>query len=222
MQPTTKIFFDVDGVLIDGWHINPAYRKPWNDELEKDLGIETRAFEEALFHPAEGKSESLMTACALGTSDLKDTLATILPPLGYTGTIDAFLTYWFTKDSNINTAVMDLVLRLKRNDRVELYIATTQEHRRAAYLWDSLDFSTHFLRMFYSAAVGFVKNDVHFYESVNTSLNIDPAIESPLFFDDQPAVIETARSAGWNATLFNSVNELSDHPVISDLLRQSG
>lgn len=34
-----KIFFDVDGVLIDGWHSKPERRKPWNLVL-RGLGAE--------------------------------------------------------------------------------------------------------------------------------------------------------------------------------------
>ncbi len=216
-----KIFFDVDGVLIDGWHINPSLRKPWNESLEEDLGVNTQAFEDALFRESGGESKSPMTACTLGEADLKNTLGVILPTLGYTGTIDAFLAYWFTRDSNINTAVLDLVLELNKNDKVELYIATAQEHHRATYLWEQLGFSANFLRMFYTAGIGYLKKDVRFYQNINASLNIDSTLESPLFFDDQPAVVDVARSAGWNATVFNSVNDILDHPEISELLHQS-
>jgi FMN phosphatase YigB (HAD superfamily) len=40
-----KIFFDVDGVLIDGWHANSALRKPWDAMLEVDLVSTGKPFE---------------------------------------------------------------------------------------------------------------------------------------------------------------------------------
>jgi putative hydrolase of the HAD superfamily len=44
MQPKLKVFFDVDGVLIDGWHANSALSKRWDLTLEADLGVDREAF----------------------------------------------------------------------------------------------------------------------------------------------------------------------------------
>jgi putative hydrolase of the HAD superfamily len=81
-----------------------------------------------------------------------------LPAVGYSGPVDAFLRYWFEKDSHINATVMDAVRRLSRNPDVELYLATGQEHHRAAYLWDELGFKAHFKDIFYSARLGHLKD----------------------------------------------------------------
>ena len=35
-----KVFFDVDGVLIDGWHNDPKRRKAWDAAIKADLGID--------------------------------------------------------------------------------------------------------------------------------------------------------------------------------------
>lgn len=75
-----KIFFDVDGVLIDGWHADPARRKRWDADLRRDLGIDPEALQEKFFRPSsEGKQHSLMQACTRGDLDLKEALAPVLP-----------------------------------------------------------------------------------------------------------------------------------------------
>jgi FMN phosphatase YigB (HAD superfamily) len=43
MRPA-HIFFDVDGVLVDGFHFNPQYRKVWSANMQADLGIDPAFF----------------------------------------------------------------------------------------------------------------------------------------------------------------------------------
>ena len=58
--------------------------------------------------------------------------------------------------------------------------------------------------MFYSAQLGSPKADARFFETINRQLGIAPA-DRPVFFDDQPALVEVARDAGWDAVTFTSV-----------------
>jgi putative hydrolase of the HAD superfamily len=74
-----KIFFDVDGVLIDGWHANSALRKPWDETLQADLGIDRNAFQELFFGTPGSRSVSPMYECVTGCCDLRDALADVLP-----------------------------------------------------------------------------------------------------------------------------------------------
>ena len=157
-----KVFFDVDGVLVGGWHAKPDRRKPWDATLERDLGISRAAFQEKFFEPRSDGSESLMHACMRGDCDMKETLAEILPALGYHESVDSFVAYWFENDSNVNGAVLDVVKRLGRHDQVEIYLATGQERYRAAYLWNDLGFRAYFKDMFYSARLGYLKDTLAF------------------------------------------------------------
>lgn len=213
-----KVFFDVDGVLIDGWHCKPERRRPWDANIERDLGVNRQAFQQAFFGRPAGASCSVMHACVLGDRDLKDALAAVLPALGYSGTVDAFVAYWFEHDANVNGAVLDVVKRLGQHERVALYIATGQEHHRAAYLWDELGFGAHFQDTFYSARLGCFKGTPVFFEKINAALEISPP-ERPVFFDDQANVVDLARDAGWDGCVFESIDDLSGHPRLRDLLR---
>ena len=213
-----NIFFDVDGVLIDGWHVNAALRKPWNDSLEADLGVNVKDFEDVFFVITKGEQFSMMDSCVMGKRDLKEALQNVLPTLGYQGSVDDFVSYWFEKDSNINLDVFDIVARLKTIPDVELFVATGQEHHRASYLWDQLAFSSHFEKIFYSANIGYLKSSTKFFEVINTELEISELVEAPLFFDDSETVVNASIEAGWEGVVFNSVDDLRQHPRISALI----
>lgn len=212
-----KVFFDVDGVLIDGWHANPERRKPWDITLEQDIGVSGEALTRTLFMPSGRDTESLISVCARGAADLKDVLAGILPGLGYSGSVDSFLDYWFSKDSNVNPGVLSFVKRLKCSGKFELYLATNQEHHRAAYLWNHLGFKELFQDIFYSARLGILKDQTDFFSTINTQLGIR-ASERPLFFDDRETVVMTARAAGWDAQIFETAETLSKNERLLDII----
>jgi len=212
-----KIFFDVDGVLIDGWHSKPERRKPWDATITQDLGIDRDALRKRLFAPAAAGEQAPILACACGIRDLEDVLAGILPDVGYRGSVHAFLRYWFEKDSNVNRDLLAVVARLARHADVDLYLATGQEHHRAAYLWNRLGWRSHFKDMFYSAKLGCLKDTPEFFAAINRTLAIGPA-ERPLFFDDREDIVMLAHAAGWGARVFDTVEDVVGHPRLKDLL----
>ncbi len=211
-----KVFFDVDGVLIEGWHANDALRKRWDATLEADMGIDSGAFRKLLFDTQKDQLTSLMSECSTGRRDLKDALADVLPKAGYQGTTSDFIRYWFEKDSNLNADVFGLVQDIKKGCCAEMYLATAQEHHRARYLWNELGLSKHFDGMFYSANIGYPKQDVRFFEAINNSLGIDPG-EQPPFFDDRPDIVEIANGAGWDGVVFSSIADIQTHPQLRHL-----
>lgn len=210
-----RAFFDVDGVLIDGWHANSALRKPWDARLDADLGVDRKAFQELFFGTSAGRSASPMFECVIGRRDLREALAAVLPDTGYRGSVDDFMRYWFERDSNLNADLLELVEVLRKKGGVKTYVATGQEHRRARYLWNDLGLSKHFDGMFYSAEIGHPKKDLRFFEAINRALGID-AEHRPLFFDDQPEIVALAGDAGWDGTVFTSVADVLEHPRLRD------
>lgn len=151
-----KVFFDVDGVLIDGWHEKPERRHPWDTTLAEDLGIDVAMFRKLVF--GDGVSFTApLHACAKGERDLKHLLAEILPQTGYAGPVDTMVKYWFDKDAKLNPIVFGAVKRLALRSDVSLYLATGQEHHRAAYLWNDLNLKAVFKDIFYSAKLGYLK-----------------------------------------------------------------
>ena len=108
-----KVFFDVDGVLIDGWHADIARRKPWDETIEADLGVDRDAFQLLFFGTPGNRSASPMFECVTGRRDLKQALAAILPDVGYKGSVDDFVRYWFEKDSRLDPDVFGTVRELR-------------------------------------------------------------------------------------------------------------
>lgn len=213
-----KVFFDVDGVLIGGRHAAHDRPKPWDATIERDLGVRREDFKKSFFRTPTNSYESLMHGCTIGAFDLKEALASVLPAAGYDGSVDAFIAYWFEKDSNVNRSVMDVVDRLVRHTHIELYLATNQEQYRAAYLWEELDLRRHFIDIFYSAKLGHTKAAPAFFEKVNAELGIGRT-EEPLFFDDKVELVRVARDAGWDACVFETAEDLTGHPRLKNLLR---
>ena len=216
-QRPLRIFFDVDGVLIDGWQDGPGDGNQWDAALERDFGIDRRAFQRRFFKTPSGPAGSPMQACALGQRDLKEALAETLPGLGYHGSVEAFVAYWFEKDSKVNYSVLGIARHLARHDHLELYLATNQEHHRAAHLWHGLGFEAHFKEIFYSAKLGHLKPRPGFFAAVDASVGIAPD-ESPLFFDDRRDNVEGARAAGWDACLYEGPENLTAHPRLQAFL----
>jgi putative hydrolase of the HAD superfamily len=213
-----KIFFDVDGVLIDGWHGKPERRKRRDATIERDLGVDSKAFQERFFSSPTAGFPSLMHACVNGACDLKEALASVLPSVGYAGSIDAFVAYWFAKDSNVNYDVLGVVKRLALHANVELYLVTGREHYRAHYLWNQLGFRKYFKDILYSAKLGHLRGTRAFFQAINTALEVAPS-ERPIFFDDQEEIVRSAREIGWDACVFDTVGDLQTHPRLVTLLQ---
>jgi putative hydrolase of the HAD superfamily len=212
-----KVFVDVDGVIIDGWHSIPERRKPWDATIEQDIGINREALHRALFKPRGAGTPNLFSSCARGESDLQVLLAEILPGLGYLGSVETFLTYWFSKDSNVNQDVLNFIQTLQKHGAIDLYLATNKERHRADYLWNTVGLKAFFTDMFSSARLGIMKEDVDYFAQINTRLNFSND-EKPLFFDDSENVVMTARAAGWDAHVFDSIETLSGNPRLRTFL----
>ena len=66
-------------------------------------------------------------------------LARIAPHLKSAQLID----HWFAADAHVNCPLLDEVGPLRATG-MPVHLATLQEHERARYLWESLDFCAHF------------------------------------------------------------------------------
>lgn len=84
---------------------------------------------------------------------------------------------------------------------------------RASWLWGHLGLSELFDDIFYSARVGIRKPQRGFFDFIEH--RIGPQAEPPLFFDDTPDVVAGARAHGWEAVVFNTVDDVTGHPWIA-------
>lgn len=199
------VLFDVDGVLIHGYHFRPELRVKWDERLKEDLGVDPDRFRtEFIF-------DIFVKQVIVGRMSLLEALDRTLPRLGYRGPSLAFARYWLEKDSQVNQPLLDLVGRLKATG-TPLYLATNQEHMRAEWLWTRLGFRDYFLDRFYAARIGATKPNKPFFDWISNQLG--PQAEPPLFFDDTPDVVKAARAHGWEAVEYNGLEDVAEHPWI--------
>ena len=78
-----------------------------------------------------------------------------------------------------------------------MYLATNQEHLRAAYLMEKLGLADHVDGMLYSARLGAKKPDGEFFAKVQAAIGL--CGEEMLLIDDTRQNIEAALKAGWRA-----------------------
>lgn len=203
-----KIIFDVDGVLINGYNATPERRIMWDANIEKDLGIKQSDLTTHFFNKRFGD-------VIIGKRPLLEAMNESLSDLNYSGTAQSIIDYWMDNDSRVNNQVLDVVQKLKSKS-IPLYIATNQEHVRANYLWNNLNFKDYFQDIFYSAKIGHTKSSSLYFDYVNNKLGRN---EDILFFDDYPENVEAAKNAGWNAFVFNDIHDLTNNPFIQEILQ---
>lgn len=208
---TRTVLFDVDGVLVNGYHAKPMLTPRWNENLLADLGVDPDRFN------AEFIYDVFVKKVIVGQMSLLEALERTLPGLGYRGPAMAFAGYWLSHDSAVNEPMVEVVRRLKAAGGSRLFLATNQEHMRAQWLWQTLKFGELFEDMFHSARVGHAKPAKPYFDWVSNRLG--PQSEPPLFFDDREDIIKAARTHGWEAIQVNVLEDVSRHPWIAERLK---
>jgi putative hydrolase of the HAD superfamily len=203
---TRTVFFDVDGVLVHGYHSRPERQQRWDETLLADLGIDPERFRHEFIF------DVFIKKVIIGQMSLVEALDKRLPAFGYKGSPMTFVDYWLSHDSTLNQPLVDLVAKLKVSGAARLFIATNQEHLRAFWLWETMKLKHQFEDIFYSARFGVLKPTPAYFEAI--ARRIGPQAEPPLFFDDTPDVIKGAKAFGWEAVLFDDIADCSDHPWI--------
>jgi putative hydrolase of the HAD superfamily len=207
---TRAVVFDVDGVLVHGYHARPELQRRWDDGLLADLGVDPDRFRDEFIF------DIFIKKVITGQTSLIEALDRRLPSLGYRGSAMVFAQYWLANDSQLNLPLLAIVRQLKARDDLKLYIATNQDHMRALWLWQTMGLGDVFEDIFYSARAGVRKPEKGFFDFVEQ--HIGPQTEPPLLFDDTPKVIDGARRHGWEAVLFNTVDDCISHPWIAERL----
>jgi len=178
------LLVDVDGVLVDG---RPEDGRHWQTSLNEDLGFTAEALHEAFFAP-------YWQNIVLGRSELMDDLAPALQKIAPNISPAKFVSYWFERDSRL---ILPLLQELSsiRSTGIQVFLATNQEHLRAAYLMNNLRLSEHVDGIFYSARLGAKKPEPNFFVEVQAALGLDG--KEMLLIDDSHQNIEAALGQGW-------------------------
>ncbi|MBN8934699.1 MAG: HAD-IA family hydrolase, partial [Rhizobium pusense] len=114
--------------------------------------------------------------------------------------------YWFENDARLNTQLLD-ELHPPRAAGKRVYLATNQEHVRAAHLVEVLGLGSYCDGVYYSAALASRKPDQAFFEKAAALSGFPPS--QVLLVDDTAANIDAARACGWNAIQWHERSSLS-------------
>lgn len=180
------LMVDVDGVLIDG---RPEDGRHWLTSVEEDLGFTSDELQQQFFAP-------YWNNIVVGRAGLMEHLTTVLRKIAPHVSPADFVSYWFERDSRLVSPVL-AELSLVRAAGVRVYLATNQEHVRAAYLMEKLGLADHVDGIFYSARLGAKKPDMEFFARVQEAVGLRG--EEMLLVDDSGQNVEAARKAGWHA-----------------------
>jgi len=185
-EPDMKkcLMLDVDGVLVNG---RPADGGSWASDIERDLGIAPATLQEAFFRPH-------WEDVVLGRKGLREALEACLPRIAPSLAPETFLAYWFERDAALDQALLAECDEL-RGRGARIFLATNQEHLRAAWLMEHLKLGAHVDGMVYSARVGARKPEAAFFAAAQARAGAAP--EDILLVDDTRANVEAAVAAGW-------------------------
>jgi len=178
------LMVDVDGVLVDG---RPKDGLHWNTSVEEDFGFTADTLHEQFFAP-------YWEHIVLGRAGLMEHLTVALQKIAPHVSPAKFVSYWFERDSRV-VAPLLTALSVARSAGVRVYLATNQEHLRAAYLMETVGLVEHVDGIFYSARLGAKKPDLEFFAKVQAAVGLSG--EEMLLIDDSPQNIEAALKAGW-------------------------
>lgn len=182
------ILFDADGVLTLPEDVfSVVYAR------SHGLGIE----------PFKEFFKSEWQPIVTGKKDLKEHIVANPKLWKWGGTTDELLAYWFKTEDVRNEELIKAITELK--DRgLQCYLATDQEKYRAEYMKNVM-FKDLFTDYFVSAELGVTKTNPRFFEIVLEKLrtqNPELVPSDVIFFDDSQSKIDTAKSVGIDARLF--------------------
>jgi putative hydrolase of the HAD superfamily len=180
------LMVDVDGVLVDG---RPEDGRHWHTSVEGDLGFTSDSLQEQFFAP-------YWEDIVLGRAGLMEHLTITLQKIAPHVNPAEFVSYWFERDSRL-VAPFLAELSWVRSAGIRVYLATNQEHLRAAYLMEKLGLAAHVDGIFYSARLGAKKPDMEFFAKIQAAVGL--CGEEMLLIDDSRQNIEAALKAGWQA-----------------------
>ena len=203
------VLLDLDGVVVQGFHSDPARRRRWDATLQADLGIDPDALTERFF------KDIFAREVIPGRTSLVAALAQVLPALGFHQSPFRLIDYWLTRDSLLDHDLLEAVTMLRASG-TPTFLATNQEHLRAFHLWTTLGLKGHFDDILYSARLGAAKPAEDFFDAAAALLPAKD--ELPLFFDDSAQNVNAAQRFGWEAVVYDGIDDFLRHPWIAGQL----
>lgn len=187
MQPEL-IVWDFDGVLNANIRDGRTF---WADNMQTDLGIDPKVFTHDMF------DRQAFRDILCGRVDLLEHVSDWLARHGHDLSGEAFLAYWFEKDSHPDAEVLGWV----RAHPARHVIGTNNEHHRCRYIEEAMGYAGHVERVFSSGRMGAAKPDPGFFAQIERWAGLPPP--RILLVDDLPANVAAARARGWQGFHFS-------------------
>lgn len=181
------IAWDFDGVLNRGFQ---GGFQAWQRDFETEIGASAADFTRHVWE------EGRFLPVASGHRDLIDLLEEWRSLHGVAAPARAVLDWWLRKDALPDAEVLDWVARAP----VPGVIATNNEARRGAFIWNDMGFSARFAKLFASGEMGVRKPDPAFFARIEAWSGHAPG--DHLLVDDSDKNIEAALARGWQAFHF--------------------
>ena len=143
--------------------------------------------------------------CQVGEADLKEVIALYLPKWKWDESVDEFLDYWFTHETDIDENVLAEVKKF-REQGIGCYLTTDQEKYRAEYLRELLEFNDRIDGCFFSCDLGFTKDQTEFFEKIIETLRTQPT--GITYLDVDQKNVDVAEKLGINAKFYNDISVL--------------
>ena len=187
IQPAKVLALDVDGVVL-----GDGQRAPWDEHIERDLGISRSLSQSKLF-------AAYWHDAAIGLTSIRDGFEAAIKAEGIGLDVDELIAYWFKDDvRHVNTDVIHEALVWRQVCGGRLFLATNQEALRAAHLWDGVGLRAHFDGMLASCKLGATKPDAKFYAAADDVMGTSEPSEV-FFIDDSAENVAAALAHGWQA-----------------------
>jgi cysteinyl-tRNA synthetase/uridine kinase len=186
LQPTTPksiIIFDIDGVLIE------AYK--WKEKIESECGISDQDLTKFF--------KQNYSKIATGEVDLKEVLEPFLKQSKCSKNVDDFVDFWFQNDLHQIEETLTLAQDL-RGGGYKILVATNQEKYRLEFLKKHLLDENIFDKIYASCEVGFVKEDLEFWEKIKADLG--DKNEKVVVIDNNERQLEKAKEVGFEGILY--------------------
>lgn len=189
------ILFDADGVLLKSGHL-------FTEQLEVQYHIpvsRTQPFFKGVFRN-----------CSRGNADVKEELKKVIDDWGWKGTVQKLTDFWFTYGTQIDFEIL-MHIQLLRKSGVDCYLTTDQEKYRGEFLRTTLVNNDTLSGVFFSAEIGYTKNEPGFFEYVYDALlrnRKEISRDQILLVDDDEKNIEVARAFGFVTHLYKNLEGL--------------
>lgn len=137
--------------------------------------------------------------CQSGELDLKEELVPYLENWGWSGTVEDFLEYWFSRDVVINDFLVPIVEQL-RDSGVKCYLASNNEKYRAERIRKVLEEVEMLDGYYFSAALKVKKNDPLFFSKILEDLKVTAS--EVIYLDNDQINLDSAKTLGIETHLY--------------------